>query len=33
VWIWRFNGGWIVDVLTVDLDRDAALEFWRSVTG
>lgn len=32
VWVWRFNGGRIVDALTVDVDRDAALEFWRSVT-
>ncbi len=31
VWINRYVDGLVVDVLTVDLDRDAALEFWASV--
>jgi ketosteroid isomerase-like protein len=31
VWISRYVDGLVVEVLTVDLDRDAALEFWASV--
>ena len=29
----RFVDGLIVEVITVDLDRDAALEFWGAVSG
>ena len=32
VWIWRFEDDLIVEVTTVDLDRDQALAFWASVT-
>jgi ketosteroid isomerase-like protein len=32
VWITRWQGDVVVEVITVDLDRDDALEFWRSVT-
>ncbi len=32
VWVCRFADDRIVEVLTVDLDRDAALEFWASAT-
>lgn len=32
VWILRHVDGLVVEVITVDLDRDAALEFWRAVT-
>lgn len=33
VWISRYRDGLITEVLTVDLDRDAALEFWGAVAG
>lgn len=33
VWINRFVDGLVVEVITVDLDRDAALEFWGAVAG
>lgn len=31
VWILRWVDGLVVDVITVDLDRDDALEFWHAV--
>lgn len=33
VWITRFVDGLIVEVITLDLDRDAALDFWGAVSG
>ena len=32
VWISRYANGLVVEVITVDLDRDQALDFWAAVT-